>query len=153
MDPALLALPVGVALLLASAKAHGRQLRLERELEGHRDVVFGGRNHPWVEALWRRDRVRYWTLVPVAGLAQAAMLYAAGARAADYASLLLAPFVLGFVALGLASLLRLRAALRARAEAPDPAWRRGAWRGSAAWWLAVSLLAAASAGLWAAGRL
>lgn len=152
MDPAILALPAGLALLLVSAKAHGRQLRLERELEGHHEVVFGGRNHPWVEALWRRDRVRFWMIVPLVALAQAGLLFLARARGLDYLSLLIAPTVVGFVSLGLVSMLRLRGALRARPDA-DAAWARQAWRGSATWWLGVGALLAASVGLWAAGRV
>ena len=51
-----------IALFFASAKAHGRQLRLEREFEGHYSVEFGGKNHPWVAALWRAERFRFWIL-------------------------------------------------------------------------------------------
>ena len=52
-----------IALFFASAKAHGRQLRLEREFEGHYSVQFGGKNHPWVDALWRAERYRFWSLL------------------------------------------------------------------------------------------
>lgn len=57
-----------VALLIAAAKAHGRQLRVERELQGHAHVVIGGSNDPWAEALWERDRTRFWTFAPAASL-------------------------------------------------------------------------------------
>jgi len=57
----LVLLAASVVTFLLAAKAHGRQLRLERELEGYHRVVFGGTNPPFVEALWRADRVRYWS--------------------------------------------------------------------------------------------
>ena len=47
---------------LAAAKAHGRQLRLERELAGYLHVTFGGKNPAWVEALWRRERLYFFSL-------------------------------------------------------------------------------------------
>src|SRR3989442_4389298 len=59
-------LGLGVVLLFLSAKAHGRQIRLERELEGYMEVDFMKDNPPWVEALWRKDRRRYWATVPIA---------------------------------------------------------------------------------------
>src|SRR5206468_5677942 len=59
-------LGLGVALLLLTAKAHGRQIRLERELEGYMEVDFMKDNPPWVEALWRKDRRRFWATLPVA---------------------------------------------------------------------------------------
>ncbi len=61
-------LGLGVALLLLSAKAHGRQIRLERELEGYMEADFMGENPPWVEALWRKDRRRFWATFPVAAV-------------------------------------------------------------------------------------
>src|SRR5262245_1556374 len=47
---------------LAAAKAHGRQVRLERELAGIFEVVFGGRNPPAVEGIWRKDRWVFWSV-------------------------------------------------------------------------------------------
>ncbi len=60
-----LALAFWILLALAflvSAKTHGRQHRLERELEGHWSVSFTTENHPWVESFWFRQRVIYWSL-------------------------------------------------------------------------------------------
>src|SRR5438034_2845345 len=57
------------AAFLAAAKSHGRQLRLERELAGYWEVRFGGTNPPFVAALWRRDRVRFWAITLPLGLA------------------------------------------------------------------------------------
>jgi hypothetical protein len=58
----------GVAVVLAAAavvlaaKAHGRQVRLRREAEGVLTVDFRGPNPPVVEAIWRRDRVGFWSI-------------------------------------------------------------------------------------------
>jgi len=57
---------LSVAVFLLAAKAHGRQIRLERELEGYHEVVFDGTNPPFVETLWREDRAVYWMLFPIA---------------------------------------------------------------------------------------
>lgn len=142
MVPFLAALLLSVALLLVSAKAHGRQVRLERELEGHHEVVFGGENPPFVTALWRRDRRAYWTLVPLAaaGAAGASLWLPMPLAWTLLAVLLWAP-ILGFAAVGLASLARLRKAMKKK-EA-SAAWRAAAARGSAAWWGAAGLLALA----------
>lgn len=132
-----LAALASVALVLASAKAHGRQIRLEREREGYHSVVFGGDNPPFVEALWRADRVRFWTFTPPAALALGAWAWIArGEPAAVGVALLLAPAA-GFAFAGLLSLRRL--------------WRRGpprAWaRASAAWWSLAAALAALAVAL------
>lgn len=124
--------------VLAAAKAHGRQLRLERVQAGHPHADFRGGNHPWVEALWRRDRVRFWTLfavlapllVAVATLARPLSPATVGAAALAMAWALAACFC----ATGLASLARQRA-------------RAGDLAASLAWWLAVAALFAASAWL------
>jgi hypothetical protein len=154
------ALLLSLALLLAAAKAHGRQVRLERELEGHREVVFGGDNPPFVEALWRRDRRRFWTVVPLAALAMGAWLWLGDAGRAplpglfardptfglSLAALVLWPLTAGFLVAGVRSAAHLRARLRERPDA-DPAWRREAWRGSVRWWSLVAALALAVAWL------
>ena len=46
-----------LAAFLTAAKSHGRQVRLERELAGVWEVVFGGSNPPAVVAIWRTDRI------------------------------------------------------------------------------------------------
>jgi hypothetical protein len=141
-----------VAAFLLAAKAHGRQLRLERQLEGHLSVTFGSPNHPWVEALWQRERV--WFAAITVALAVLALGYSVvAARAswpaplagADGRSLLGSglmvmawPFVLAFIATGVASLVRLLGR-GGQAEL---------W-GSGAWWLAtVAVFAAVVAGSW-----
>ncbi len=62
LDAVLLFASAGL-FFFVSAKTHGRQVRLERELVGIDNVDFRRetQNHPWVEELWRKDRVHYWT--------------------------------------------------------------------------------------------
>jgi len=107
-------------LFLLAAKAHGRQVRLERERAGHHDVEFGGgrdrsrgedvsqhvrKNPPFVEALWRRDRVAFWIAAPLAAVAMAIPLFA---RVGGAWALLAAPWgmIAAFLGLGVASALR-----------------------------------------------
>lgn len=138
----LLALGLGLATVLLAAKAHGRQVRLEREHAGYHEVVFGGDNPPFVTALWRRDRVRFWTAFPaLAGLLFVALF----ARHGWGLHLALAPTwgaVGAFALAGLRSLASLRRAVRERP--PDAAWQREAARGSVLWWALVAVGAAAS---------
>ncbi|WP_224372525.1 hypothetical protein [Hyalangium versicolor] len=141
----------GVTFLLA-AKAHGRQLRLERELEGYHRVVFGGSNPPFVEALWRADRVRYWTIA--AALSIAVLGLFALARALGWAWPFLgggggsvawlvvwgAP-VAAFLTCGVWSLSRFILAISARLDgAVDSEWISESLQGSA-WWFTAALLA------------
>ena len=63
-----LTLGIGAGAVLAAAKAHGRQLRIERELAGYFQVRFGGQNPEWVEAFWRRERAYFWSTAVVLGL-------------------------------------------------------------------------------------
>jgi len=116
---------VGVAALLVAAKAHGRQVRLEREAAGYHEVVFGGQNPPFVDALWRADRIRFWTFAPAAALLLApAAFLAKGWPLALLAALLWAP-IAAFHFAGL--------------------WRYAHTRqGNPAWWLAALLSFAAS---------
>lgn len=131
-----------VLLLLAAAKAHGRQVRLEREARGIRTVDFRRDNDPWVEALWRRDRRVFWTAFPV--LLLLALALSALMRADWPVALLLAAgaFASSFVVAGLASLARF-----VRAGMGEAAWRRTALRGSALWWAAVGALGGVVAAL------
>ncbi|HVL48132.1 MAG TPA: hypothetical protein VM889_06210 [Candidatus Thermoplasmatota archaeon] len=118
MDPIALAASALVALaaMLGAAVWHGRALRREREHAGHLHVVFGGENHPWVEAHWRAERFRFWPLA--GGLAGAA----AGAHLAGIVpdggvaavlALLVAP-ALAFVVTGALSRARLARARKAK---------------------------------------
>jgi hypothetical protein len=131
----------GVTFLVA-AKAHGRQVRLERERAGHTRVVFGGDNPPFVEALWKRDRIRYWAAAAIAFAVAAVLVLVAsssglprplggGALGAAWTMLFL-PLVTGFVVCGTASL-----AGFLTTRAVDPRFTTEALPGSAAWWSIV----------------
>lgn len=142
---------LAVGLAIAAAKAHGRQVRLERERHGVWKVDFRGANDPWVEALWRRDRNLFWVLVTVFLAATLAYgsLYA-GRHAAAWIGLGVAWSVAAaFTALGLASSVRLARAMRG--GTPSKEWRRDALRGSLFWWAVVAGLAGASAAVLAVG--
>lgn len=129
-----------VGLVLASAKAHGRQIRLEREQQGFFHVDFRRENPPGVEAIWRTDRRVFWPTFAVGAVF--AVLWAFQAiEAADLGSagfLLVWAFAASFVVAGLLSWSRL--SYRARLDMPPPS-RRATW-GSVAWWLLVAVAAA-----------
>src|SRR4051812_1206685 len=96
-----------VALFLIAAKAHGRELRLEREAAGFFHIVFGGENPSFVDALWRAERIRFWTLAPLFALASALVLRRLGVpwNTVTLAALAWSP-VVAFTACGIASLVR-----------------------------------------------
>lgn len=125
--------------VLAAAKAHGRQIRIEREQQGVFHVDFRGPNPASVEEIWRRDRRLFWACFAVFALGVAASALLAGEWAV--ASLAApAAFALAFTIAGIASWVRM--ALRRKGPLP---WRRRAHAGSAAWWglvvVAVALMA------------
>ena len=157
---------LGVATFLAAAKTHGRQIRLERELAGYWDVTFGAQNPPFVEALWRRERLLYWTIVVVVafgtvGFRLLAPRFAWSLRegAPSGRSFIgvvflhvLAPLTVAFIATGLLSLARFafaaRAGLSVTGEHPQNWLLHAAW-GSAGWWvLTVAMGAALCAFAW-----
>ena len=149
-----LVVAASVLLFLAAAKSHGWQVRLERELAGYPTVTFGGVNPPFVESLWRRDRVRFWSIV-----LSGAVLAIAAAFAARRSGWAVPPFrnvassiavivllwlpVVAFATLGALSAARLAAATPPPALAPD--WLGRALWGSAGWWGLVLALAGAVA--------
>jgi len=96
-----------LATFLLAAKAHGRELRLEREAAGILRVVFGGDNPAFVDALWAAERLRFWIATPLLSLTLAVALVIAGASRSTiaFASLLWAPAVV-FMVLGLSSIVR-----------------------------------------------
>jgi hypothetical protein len=145
-------LATSVVTFLVAAKAHGRQLRLERELEGYHRVIFGGTNPPFVEALWRADRVRYWSIavaLSVGVLGLYALTRALGWRwpflhggsgSAAWLVVWGAP-VVAFLTCGFWSLTRfLQAAAEKLDGAVDGAWMRESLQGSA-WWFTAAALA------------
>lgn len=136
-------LVLGIAAFIAAAKSHGRQLRLERQLAGYINVTFGGENPPFVEALWRRDRYRYWAVV-VALLVAGLVLKPLGQTSLTDGILFygVLPMSGAFISLGLASLVRWGVEAKAHAQ-PLPSSTElaaAAW-GSAGWFaLAISLV-------------
>jgi hypothetical protein len=154
-------------LFLCAAKNHGRSVRLERQLAGHWEVSFVRANHSWVEALWQRDRMFYWSIaiaLAVLGLAYAVLARRwqwpmpprSAPRWSWWSALLLVivwPLVLAFMTSAVASLTRFLTALpgastdtTARAD-----WITPALWGSAGWWALTLALAAVVAWL-ALGR-
>ncbi len=131
-----------VLLILAAAKAHGRQVRLARERLGITSVDFRADNGPVVEAIWRHDRLRFWvSFAAVAALGAVGSLVEPVSDWPPVGSIvawLAWAFAAGFVAAGLTSWLG-----QLRPEpGDDPAWRRRAVWGSAGWWLLVAAAAA-----------
>ena len=135
-----------IALFFASSKAHGRQLRLEREFEGHYSVQFGGNNHPWVEALWRAERWRFWSLLAACEI----IMFVFSIRHPFSWKLLLIAigwipsFAFSFT--GGLSLLRLTKAIIARTRSSTahinlrPDWAVSAIITSSLWWILVLIL-------------
>lgn len=140
-----------VAAFLVASKAHGRQLRLERQLAGYWQVRFGAPNEPWVEALWQRERLLFWSITAALIAAAAAYLLAAprfgwplplarrGERSwwGGVPFVGIWPFVVGFTVTGLLSFKRFLTATS------HDDWVRPALWGSVAWWIATLVLAVA----------
>jgi hypothetical protein len=111
---------------LLAAKVHGHQLRLERELAGYFEVVFGGANPPFVEALWSRERLIYWGISGSLAVVGAAYAFAGsrlgwsmpldGSWIGSAMLVVIWPMTLSFLASGLAS------ASRSGTIAPAAMW-------------------------------
>lgn len=123
-------------LILVAAKAHGRQVRLEREQQGYFRVDFGAKNPAAVEAIWRTDRWLLWPTAAAVGVSLTAYGWFFGVLGLFVLGLPLG-FACGFVVAGLASWAR----MARRDQGPIP-WRRRALKGSVGWWLAVAAAAA-----------
>lgn len=139
--PLWLTLAALAAWTLAAAKAHGRQVRIEREQQGIFHVDFGGQNPASVERIWREDRRVFWPAFALLALLLAGVALLGGdpLRAAVA---LPAAFAAAFMAAGAASWIR----MARRRQGPLP-WRRRAWLGSVGWWSLA--LASAALALWA----
>lgn len=155
---------LGVVTFVVAAKAHGRQLRLERELLGYWKVSFGGLNPPFIDALWRRERFAFWSLegavlgVTVFGRALVPDVLTAplpdGAGGSFHGAVLLhgvLPPIVAFLATGLWS--AVRCALPARgavtAIGAPLGWRPGTLTGLIGWWaLALGLVAVLVRSAW-----
>jgi hypothetical protein len=75
----LLLVALSALMFLAAAKTHGRQLRLERERHGYFQIRFGGVNPPFVEALWRSERIRFGLATAILTLGLLLALFFSGA--------------------------------------------------------------------------
>lgn len=150
-------LVLSVITFLIAAKSHGRQLRLERELAGYYHVTFGGTNPPFVEELWHKERVEYWSTF--AALVTLVLVFVMAARRWNlllpfspedlqdgvwtfFLVSLLWTFVLTFTFVGMISLIRLIHAFNQSEGALGPAiiWMQQVLWGSAGWWSAVLAL-------------
>ncbi|MEA3203282.1 MAG: hypothetical protein QOI63_957 [Thermoplasmata archaeon] len=134
-----------LALILAAAKAHGRQLRLERVQAGHPQADFRAPDDPWVEALWRNDRIGFWTLFLALGAAGLMWALAAGGVGGGafwgrFPVSLAWAFAGAFFVMGVQSLWRL-------ADRDHAGWQSHAIGTSFLWWTLVALLFGVSAGL------
>lgn len=136
-----------LGLILAAAKTHGRQIRLEREQHGIWKVDFRAGNDPWVEALWRMDRILFWVTLPVvlAGLVVLALWLESTDIPGWWAFAAALAFASCFIVAGLASSFRLLRAMRQ--GVPSAEWRAAGHRGSLLWWSITGILAVACAAL------
>lgn len=148
-----------MVLLLAAAKAHGRQMRVERELRGVFEVTFEpGGQPPWLAKLWADERKQFWTAVPIAALVWGVAGFLVGRTDLALVGAFLWAPTAGLGWLGLASLRRFSRSLDDRIPdaTGEPTRRaivvraeRGAWlsstlRGSYRWWSIVGGLAFAT---------
>lgn len=132
-----------VAFVVVAAKAHGRQVRLEREQQGVFRVDFRRQNPSAVEIIWRQDRRTFWPAFAVFGLAGTGLVVGQPDPLPHLPLFLAWAFAEAFVVAGLASWVR----MAGRREGPPP-WRRRAQLGSFAWWgvvVAAAMLVALSA--------
>lgn len=161
--PFLVAAGLALPTFLLAAKAHGRQIRIEREFEGYPDADFRSDQNPaWVRALWRRDRIQFWTTYSIVAAflgigvwlkhragagawgTEPAMQDVAGSAAIV---LLLWTPIVAFTGNGVTSLARW---LRRRRRSPEPTSNFGAaFRRSLAYWIGVLVLMAVLAAQWA----
>lgn len=128
---AILALSFGLFLL--AAKAHGRELRLERVAHGFEEVDFRALP-PGVQAIWQAERVRFWPAFAVLAtvFAVLAWMYAPIGRGFAVPSAIAFAGALAFAICGVLAMFR-RAQLEGAHE----------WPGSIAWWSATLVIAIA----------
>ena len=129
------------ALVLVAAKAHGRQVRLEREQQGVFAVDFRGRNPEVVERIWRTDRRIFWPAFAALAVFGAAAVLLLALSPSDLVGGFLATTAWAFAAAFLVAGLSSWARMARLKQGPLP-WRRRATAGSVAWWLAAAAAAA-----------
>lgn len=127
-------------LVLLGAKAHGRQIRIEREQQGHWKVDFRASDNPsFVLDLWRKDRIVFWTVFASGCIAAAGASLAddgvAGLGRAGSALVWLGwAFAASFCFAGLLSLNRLL-----HRDRGEPKWLRKVRWESVGWWTLVAV--------------
>jgi len=136
-----------ILAFLSAAKSHGRQHRLERELEGHWKVSFTSENHPWVERFWFRQRVLYWSIASVTAILMIALrnrfLFDKGKGQWILFGLFTigASMIVAFVATGLLSWARIASKLFRNPVAVNSGWLENLHLISFGWWLLTASLA------------
>jgi hypothetical protein len=126
---------------LISAKTHGRQHRLERELAGHWSVSFTSRNHPWVEAFWFRQRMIYWSTAAITAILIIVRKW--GNLYIKIPVAIVCSMIVAFILTGILSAVRLAFHVIQNATVPSAEWLSQAIWGSAGFWLltAISVIA------------
>jgi hypothetical protein len=138
-------LVLSLVTFLVAAKTHGRQVRLERERAGYTQVVFGGSNPEFVESLWKRDRIRFWSTaalvlvllagVRLAGTSLKLSLPLGGGTLGTGWMMLFLPLIAGFLVCGAASLVGFLSD-----RAGEPGFTAAAIPGSVGWWSLLLVL-------------
>src|SRR5690348_13626125 len=106
-----------VAAFFSAAKAHGRHLRLERELFGIWEVDFREPGNPWIVARWRHERRLFWVL---AAAVFACLLWRGWGQGSPYwAVAFFKAMVAAFALTSLASAVRLWLRLKQGAVEPS----------------------------------
>ena len=134
-----------VLAFLSAAKSHGRQHRLERELEGHWQVSFTSENHPWVERFWFQQRIVYWSMATITAIVLVKQfLFRKNGKLHWIVSSLFTigiSMIVAFVVTGLLSWARLTFKLFRNPTLASPEWFENMHLISLGWWLLTSLLA------------
>ena len=142
-----------VITFLISAKTHGRQHRLERELHGYWKVSFVSENDPWIEKFWLQQRILYWSIAAVtAGFFVTQFIkkkrlsndsphrnfFVPHAAKNPFAFLIFAvgvSMIFAFVLTGVVSAFRMILEFKKGVDVPGEDWLYGAIWGSAGFWL------------------
>ena len=143
-----------IALLLVAAKTHGRHVRLERELAGVWKVDFRSSNPPAVEAIWRKDRIVYWSVAAVIAILSVLYTLIAGAsflsRVREDLGVMgwgliaiVWPMAIAFMTAGVASAIRTMSAFSDGVATMPANWKSEALNGSILWWILTALAQAA----------